>query len=293
MSNRYKQLEMSIRKRLNWSFLGSFNSAFTWLWVEFDSLREYIPGDSIKSIDWKTTAKLWDVHVKNYEEEKDLKVLFYIHNSEAMSFWSKKKTKLQTLEEVFFLLWQCSIAHGFNIWSYISCDTWSQFIDFKQWSTSLISTINALSPDNISVQNNATKNISLKKLWIKNTLIFVLTDNLEPDIWEIKYLNTSNEVIYINIFDNFENNLSRENFSINFSHTSWAPSSNIFSNLLNIFFDKKKNNASIKKYQDIRSTKIALLKKSLISKNIEYIRIDDTTDIFLKLYKFFMRYKRF
>jgi len=117
--NRYKDLEIKVKKQLSWDFLGSFKSAFKWLWVEFDSLREYIPWDSVKSIDWKTTAKLWDIYVKNYEEEKDLKILFLIENTESLDFGSEKQTKKEILKEIYFILAQSALSTGHSIWTYI------------------------------------------------------------------------------------------------------------------------------------------------------------------------------
>jgi len=48
--------------------------------------------------------------VKNYEEEKDLKILFIIDNSKSLKFGSEKVTKKQTLEQIFFLLAQSAVS---------------------------------------------------------------------------------------------------------------------------------------------------------------------------------------
>ena len=269
MNSRYKQLDISIKKKLSWDFLGSFQTAFKWLWTEFDSLREYIPWDSIKSIDWKSTAKLWDVHVKNYEEEKDLKILFLIDNSTSLDFGSEDVTKKETLEEIFFLLAYSSIATWHSIWSFVN---W-EFIDFKKWEENILKTLNTLS---IPSSNKKSSSLDIKKLNIKNTLILHLTDSLSPDINQLKYLNISNEIIIINIFDYFENNLSEDVFAGFF----WKIWTLVLGN---------KNKTS--NYKKIRDWKIQALKKILKKQEIEYLKIDNRDDIFLQFYKFFSSYK--
>ena len=267
MNNKYKNLEIKIKKKLNWDFLGSFNSAFKWLWVEFESLREYIPWDSIKAIDWKTTAKMWEVFVKNYEEEKDLKVLFVIDNTESLNFWSERKTKKDSLEEVFFMLAHSSILSWYSIWIIIN----NKFFEFKKNEENIIISFKELE------KSYSNSNISLEKLNLKNTLIFFLNDNINPNIPLLKYLNIRNEICYINIFDYFENNLSSDNFELNIS----------WNKFLNLFLWKENK---LKEYKNLRIDKLKNLKKSLKNLNIEYLSINDKEDIFLEFYKFFNNY---
>lgn len=273
MNYKYKSLEIKLRKKLNWDFLGSFNSAFKWLWVEFDSLREYVPWDNVKSIDWKTTAKMWDVFVKNYEEQKDLKVLFFIENTESLKFWSENKTKKETLEEIFFILAKISLLNWFSIWGFID----KEFIDFKKDDSNIIKTLKYLENWSSSLPLGETK-WGLEKLNLKNNLIFFLWDNLEPNINKLKYLNIRNEIIYINIFDYFENNLSDDNFELNI----------IWNNFFNLILWKSNK---INEFKNIRINKINSLKKILKKLNIEYLSFDNKDDIFLKFYKFFNEYK--
>ncbi len=273
MTSKYKNLEITIKKKLSGDFLGSFQSAFKWLWSEFDSLREYIPGDSIKSIDWKSTAKLWDVHVKNYEEEKNLKVLFLIDNSASLSFWSEDKTKREILEEVFYLLAQSSISTGHSVGSFIN----NTFIDFKKSEDNIIRILNTINIQSPLLDLHQGRGKEIKKYNIKNSLIFVLTDSLEIDTAQLKYLGISNEIVLVNIFDFFENNLTKENFETNFGGKISA-----------LFLGKTKKQ---KNYIKMRVHKINALKKTLKKLKVEYLRLDNRDDIFLQFYKFFNSYK--
>jgi len=268
----YRKLEIKIKKKLNSDFLGSFNSAFKWLWVEFDSLREYVLWDNTKSIDWKTTAKKWELFVKNYEEEKDLKILFIFDKNDNLNFWSEKQSKKEVLSEIFFLLAYSWISLWHSIWTLIN----GNFIDFKKNEENIIKTFKYLENNKIKKLSWETNNKIIKNLNIKNTLIFYITDNLEPNLSELKYLNVSNEIIYINNFDFFENNLSDDDFSINL----------IWTNFISLLLWKN-NKTKVDNYRQFRKDKINNLSLTLRKQRIWYLKIDNRDDIFLNFYKLF------
>jgi len=275
--NKYKNLEIKFKKKLNWEFLGSFQSAFKWLWVEFDSLREYCYWDNIKNIDWKATAKSWEVFVKNYEEERDVKVLFIIENSKSLDFGSEYINKRQLLENIYFILSKSALLSWYSIWTQIN----NKFIDFSKSEANIIKTLKLLK-NNLWTESFWTfkDNNFIKTNNYKNTLIFFLWDNISPNFVDLKYLNSRNEIIYLNIFDYFEENLSEDNFEINIK------SNNFLLNFFNIFTWNKEKISDFKKD---REEKLFNLKKKLKKYNIEYLKINTRDNIFLKLKKFFSK----
>lgn len=275
--NKYKDLEIKFRKKLNWDFLGSFQSAFKWMWIEFDSLREYCYWDNIKNIDWKTTAKTGDVFIKNFEEERDVKVLFIIENSKSLDFWSEYINKRELLENIFFILSKSSLISWYSIWAEIN----NKFIDFSKSEANIIKTLdflkNSLSTEKGRVCRPAYPTVNKN---YKNTLIFFLWDNINPNLADLKYLNLRNEIIYLNIFDNFEENLSDDSFEINIK------SNNFLFNFINIFtWNKEKKSDFVKNKEE----KLFNLKKKLKKYNIEYLKINTHNNIFLELFKFFSK----
>ena len=65
-----------VAKRLtNERSMGAYSSAFKGQGIEFEEVREYVPGDEIRSIDWKVTARSGKTHVKSFREERELSVL--------------------------------------------------------------------------------------------------------------------------------------------------------------------------------------------------------------------------
>jgi len=269
MNKSYKSLEIFVKKKISGDFSWIFKSFLKWVWTEFDSLREYEFWDNVKNIDWKKTAKENKAFVKNYEFEKDLKILFIIENGSSLDFWSETKTKREILEELFYTLSYSSVSNWYSVWSFIN----SKFFDFKKDESVILNTLKEINKETPKEE----KDIEMSLL--KNNLIFYLTDNLEPDISKLKYLNIKNEVILINIFDYFENNLIQEDFDVNF---------NWFKNIFSLFWGKNKKDV----YINTRRKNLESLKKNLKKKNIWYLKVDSKDSLFLKLYKFFNEYRK-
>jgi uncharacterized protein (DUF58 family) len=79
---------------------GEYSSAFRGRGVEFAEVREYQPGDDVRTIDWNVTARLGSAYVKRYLEERELSVLFVVDMSASGGFGSRVRTKGQLGAEV-------------------------------------------------------------------------------------------------------------------------------------------------------------------------------------------------
>ena len=69
---------------------GEYASAFKGRGMEFDEVREYQPGDEIRTIDWNVTARTGTPHVKRYIEERDLTVIFVVDISASLAFGGRR-----------------------------------------------------------------------------------------------------------------------------------------------------------------------------------------------------------
>lgn len=79
-----KKLELRSSKLISGDLLGKYRSAFRGTGVEFADLREYNPGDDVKHIHWKATARSNTAYVKSYEEERQLRVLLAVDTSASL-----------------------------------------------------------------------------------------------------------------------------------------------------------------------------------------------------------------
>ncbi|HEX8619464.1 MAG TPA: DUF58 domain-containing protein [Thermoanaerobaculia bacterium] len=85
---RMRDLELLSARLIRAGFAGDYHSAFHGHGIEFAQVREYLPGDDIRTIDWNVTARSGVPHVKQFVEERDLTVIVAVDVSGSMSFGS-------------------------------------------------------------------------------------------------------------------------------------------------------------------------------------------------------------
>jgi uncharacterized protein (DUF58 family) len=83
---------------------GEYHSVFKGHGIEFDEVREYVPGDDIRSIDWNVTARMGHPFVKRYCEERELTIVFLVDISGSQSFGSVQRPKAEVAAEITCLL---------------------------------------------------------------------------------------------------------------------------------------------------------------------------------------------
>jgi uncharacterized protein (DUF58 family) len=85
-----RRLELRTKRTLSSDFIGRFRSSFRGSGLTFHDLREYQPGDDIKAIHWKATARSTKVYVKSYLEERSLDVAMAVDMSASMGFGTER-----------------------------------------------------------------------------------------------------------------------------------------------------------------------------------------------------------
>ncbi len=87
-----KRLEIRSRRSVNADLIGRYRSSFRGSGLLFSDLRTYEPGDDIKHIHWKATARTGRPFVKTYEEERQLRIMLAVDIS-ASTLWGTPKSK--------------------------------------------------------------------------------------------------------------------------------------------------------------------------------------------------------
>src|ERR1022692_2030620 len=81
-----RAIEIRTRGLSNHIFSGEYHSAFKGRGMAFSEVREYIPGDDIRSIDWNVTARFNHPYIKVFEEERELTVVLLVDVSASEDF---------------------------------------------------------------------------------------------------------------------------------------------------------------------------------------------------------------
>ncbi len=70
-----RQIEIRTRRLADDALAGHYHSVFRGSGIDFDEVREYVPGDDVRRIDWNVTARAGHPFVKKFREERELTIL--------------------------------------------------------------------------------------------------------------------------------------------------------------------------------------------------------------------------
>lgn len=99
-----RRIQLVANRAVDDLFAGQYKSVFRGRGMEFDEVREYQPGDDIRTIDWNVTARTGECFIKRFAEERELTVLFLVDISASGAFGSGTQSKLDQLIEISALL---------------------------------------------------------------------------------------------------------------------------------------------------------------------------------------------
>ena len=97
---RIRKLEITTRKVVSDLLAGQYHSVFKGRGMAFSEVRQYQPGDEIRIIDWNVTARLNDVFVKVFTEERELTVMLVVDVSASQEFGTRSRSKAEICAEI-------------------------------------------------------------------------------------------------------------------------------------------------------------------------------------------------
>ncbi|MES2477241.1 MAG: DUF58 domain-containing protein [Verrucomicrobiota bacterium] len=96
---RVRRMEVRTNRLVDDSLAGRYASVFKGRGMDFDRVRNYVPGDDVRTIDWNVTARTGDPHVKLFTEERELTILLMIDVSASSDFGSVVDSKRELAAE--------------------------------------------------------------------------------------------------------------------------------------------------------------------------------------------------
>lgn len=98
--SRMRELEISTRRMVDDTMAGAYHSVFKGRGMDFDEVREYSPGDEVRTIDWNVTARAGRAFVKKFTEERELTIFLVVDISASGNFGSGAMAKRDLAAEV-------------------------------------------------------------------------------------------------------------------------------------------------------------------------------------------------
>ena len=123
-----RQIEIKSNRLVSEVLSGSYQSAFKGQGIDFEEVREYQPGDEVRSIDWNVTAKMGLPFVKQYREERELTVLLAIDVSDSGIFGSGERSKRERVAELGALLAFSAVRNGDKVGLLLFAEEVEQFL---------------------------------------------------------------------------------------------------------------------------------------------------------------------
>ena len=198
-----KKLEIQTKDLVEGVESGTYNSKYRGGGIEFSEVREYIPGDDVKRIDWNVSARHNSLYVKEFVEENELNIYLILDLSASTNF-GFMKSKLDLGFEVAVSLMFLALKNNDRLGLGIFTNQLEKFIPSKKGKRQLLKIIKELieyKPK--SKETDILKSLStLKNKLKRKSIIYIISDFLSDDYQKpLKFLKLHHEVILINISD--------------------------------------------------------------------------------------------
>jgi len=201
-----KKIELNTKKLVEGLITGNYHSIFKGTGIEFSEIREYKPGDDVRAIDWKVTARFNRPFIKEFIEERDLNVYFVLDVSASSSFGNnieKKRKSIELIASLMFSAMKNNDAAGL----FLITDKLEKFIPARKGKKHILRLITELLTFNPeSKKTNLLEPFkSVSKIIKKRSIVFVVSDFFSDDFSKpLKVLKKKNDVIAVRIMDKRE-----------------------------------------------------------------------------------------
>ena len=191
---------------------GEYKSVFKGRGIEFDEVRQYQPGDEIRSIDWNVTARMGQPFIKKYVEERQLTVMIMLDLSGSSYFGTTKRLKRELAAEVSSVLAFAAIHNNDRVGLIIFTDRIEKFIPPRKGHQHVLRVIrDALyfKPKGKGTDVAAALRY-LDKVLKRRALTFIISDFFTKDFKKpLTISNKRHDIVAVTITDPRESELPR------------------------------------------------------------------------------------
>ena len=202
-----KKLEITTKQLVDGLISGNYHSVFKGQGIEFSEIRDYRPGDDVRAIDWKVTARLNHPYIKEFIEERDLQVYFVMDMSASGSFGNNISKKQKGLELAASLMFS-ALRNNDKVGAFLFTDNIEKFIPARKGRKhvlQVLSTLVRFLPKS-SKTNLASILVQISKIVKRRSIIFIISDFFDGEEFfkPLKILRNRHDVIALSITDSRE-----------------------------------------------------------------------------------------
>lgn len=280
-----RRIEIQTKKLVNDLFSGEYHSTFKGQGMEFEEVRQYVPGDDIRLIDWNVTARTGYPHIKKFKEERELSVVLMVDASSSGKFGTRNRFKSETAAELCALLAFSAIKNNDKVGLMIFTDKIEKFIPPQKGRPHVLRLIREIlyfKPQGIKTDIGGALEY-LNKVVKRKSVVFLISDFLSEDFFKpLQIANNKHDVVAMKISDPRESEFN----NIGLIELEDAETGEIFMIDTSSKQFRKEFSARASEDNDI-------LKKEFRSINMDFINIRTDQSYIVPLINFFkMREKR-
>jgi uncharacterized protein (DUF58 family) len=205
-----KLLELQTRGMVNSLFTGEYRSVFKGQGMEFAEVREYQPGDEVRSIDWNVTARMGRPFVKRYIEERELTVMLAVDLSGSERFGTKGRFKSELASELAAVLAMSAIRNNDRVGAVLFTDRIEHMVPprkGRRHALRLMRDLLVFEPVGTRTDLAAALEYTSRMLKHK-AIIFIVSDFQSADIEHpLKLLAQRHDVVAVTVSDPSEQSL--------------------------------------------------------------------------------------
>lgn len=199
-----RRIQITTSRMVTDVFAGQYRSVFKGRGMEFDEVREYVPGDEIRTIDWNVTARFGHPYVKKFVEERELTVMILLDHSLSAHYGTSKRLKNELAAEIAAVLGFSAIKNNDKIGLIIFTDKIEKFIPPRKGSRHILRVIREMlyykpqgKGTNISLALDYLNRVTKRK-----TISFLISDFLDSGFKKsLSIANKRHDIISVVISD--------------------------------------------------------------------------------------------
>ncbi len=204
---RVRKIEIKTKGLSKHIFSGEYHSAFKGRGMSFSEVRDYSWGDDVRNIDWNVTARTGSPHIKIFEEERELTVIFLIDISKSSFFGTVNRFKNEVNTEVCATLAFSAISNNDKVGAILFTDKIEKYIPPQKGKSHILRIIRELiylKPEGQGTDLDKAL-VYLNNVIKKRSICFVLSDFL-TDNYEsaLTIASRRHDIVGIHIYDEKE-----------------------------------------------------------------------------------------
>jgi uncharacterized protein (DUF58 family) len=199
-----RRLQLKARRAVEDLLGGEYHSVFKGTGIAFEEVREYQPGDDVRTIDWNVTARMGHPFIKRFIEERELTVLLLLDYSGSQQFGTHVQQKREVLAELAAVLAFSAISNNDKVGLIAFTDRVERFVPPRKGSRHVLRLIREVLFFHPSRRGTSLREALeyLNRILHRRTIVFLLSDFLDEGYeGALKRTGRRHDLIAIHISD--------------------------------------------------------------------------------------------